>query len=627
MPGAVSIVSGKDFKEKQAITPKDVLDYVPGVFIQPKWGEDSRLSIRGSGLSRNYHLRGVQLTVDGIPLNTADGYGDFQEIDPSAYRFVQIFKGGNALGANTLGGTINFVTPTGYDAARAQASLSAGSFGYHREQASSGGVHGPLDYFITLSHQRQDGYREHSDGRSLRGSANLGYKFNENAETRFYINGNNIRQRIPGEVTRFDALNTPRRAAGINVANDWQRNIDSIHIGNKTTLKFDATTLEFGAFYSNRHLMHPIFEWLDYKYNDYGAFARLVDDRKIGGYRNRFSAGVMVHNGETDAKQYVNGAGAAKGALSSHAKQKSDNINLYAENAFYLRPDLSLVAGMQALFAKRKQDGVYGMFPFLLPATFDRNFTAYTPRIGLVYDLTPRAQIFANVSGSAEVPTFGQGMLTPFANLKVQRATTFEIGTRGREENYTWDITAYHSRLRNELQCVNVAFGACSEENIRRTIHQGIELGGGVAVAKSLFFAGDKLWVNASYTLNDFRFDKDARWGNNQLPGVPRHYVRAELLYKHASGFYIGPNVEWAPEAAYVDNTNTTKTTAYALLGLRAGYDSGKSWSAFVEGKNLTNRRYISSASVVHDFATAGNPNLFNPGNGLSVVGGVNVKW
>ena len=58
---------------------------MPGVFAQPKWGDDTRLSIRGSSLSRNFHLRGVQLYMDGIPINTADGYGDFQEIDPTAY--------------------------------------------------------------------------------------------------------------------------------------------------------------------------------------------------------------------------------------------------------------------------------------------------------------------------------------------------------------------------------------------------------------------------------------------------------------------------------------------------------------------------------------------------------------
>jgi len=41
-------------------------------------GKDSRLSIRGSGLSRYYHLRGLPPNQDGVPLNNADGSADFQ---------------------------------------------------------------------------------------------------------------------------------------------------------------------------------------------------------------------------------------------------------------------------------------------------------------------------------------------------------------------------------------------------------------------------------------------------------------------------------------------------------------------------------------------------------------------
>ena len=85
-PGGVAVVAAEDYKNNSvANTIKDVLGYVPGVFAQPKWGDDTRLSIRGSSLSRNFHLRGVQLYMDGIPINTSDGYGDFQEIDPTAY--------------------------------------------------------------------------------------------------------------------------------------------------------------------------------------------------------------------------------------------------------------------------------------------------------------------------------------------------------------------------------------------------------------------------------------------------------------------------------------------------------------------------------------------------------------
>ena len=134
-----------------ANTIKDILDYVPGVFAQPKWGDDTRLSIRGSSLSRNFHLRGVQLYMDGIPINTADGYGDFQEIDPTAYKYVEVWKGANALqyGANSLGGAINFVIPTGRDPWPNGVSVDMGAFGFKRLQANAGGANGPWDGFVT----------------------------------------------------------------------------------------------------------------------------------------------------------------------------------------------------------------------------------------------------------------------------------------------------------------------------------------------------------------------------------------------------------------------------------------------------------------------------------------------
>ncbi len=61
-----------------ATTCDDALALTLGVFAPPKWGQDTRLSIRGSGLARNFHLRGVRLLQDGIPINQADGSGDFQ---------------------------------------------------------------------------------------------------------------------------------------------------------------------------------------------------------------------------------------------------------------------------------------------------------------------------------------------------------------------------------------------------------------------------------------------------------------------------------------------------------------------------------------------------------------------
>lgn len=633
-PGAVEVVPDTAYKTSTpAVTIKDALDYVPGVWVQPKWGEDSRISIRGSSLSRNFHLRGIQLFMDGIPINTADGYGDFQEIDPTAYRYIEVFKGANAMrfGANSLGGAINFVMPTGYDADLFGARIDVGSFGFHKLSASSGGVHGAADYFITGTWQEQDGFRDHSDGESVRGSMNVGYRLSENMETRFYVNAANVDQRIPGSVTRDAALNDPKAAAPNNIAGDWQRNIDTVRIANKTTIRLmPGTTLELGAFNVDRHLMHPIFQWLDYTYDDYGGFARITDESRIGGFANRLIAGVNLHNGSIDTKQYVNNGG-QKGDLMVDADDEARNFSAYVENHFYVMPNVALVAGTQFLHAARDRDAKVGA------TSGSTEFNLWSPKGGIVWDVDRTWQVFANVSRSAEVPSFGEsvsgppflGLPTiPFYEIKAQRATTYEIGTRGQREDYGWDLAAYRAEIDNELMCFYSAFGNCNVSNADKTVHQGLELGGSVAILKSIIERGpmpDKVWLHAAYTFNDFFFDNDATFGNNELPGAPRHYLRAELLYKHPSGVYFGPNVEWVPEAYYVDSANTLETEAYAIWGAKLGFDNGGPITAYIEGRNLSDEAYIASSSII-DRATP-DSTLFEPGTGRAIYGGVQVKW
>jgi len=629
-PGAVTLVTADDYKTSTvANTIKDVLDYVPGVFVQPKWGDDTRLSIRGSSLSRNFHLRGVQLYMDGIPINTADGYGDFQEIDPTAYKYVEVFKGGNALrfGANSLGGAINFVTPTGRDPFVNGASVDFGAFGFRRLQANAGGTNGPWDGFVTASTQAAEGFRDHSFGQATRMRGNVGYQFSPDFETRFYLNANDVRQRIPGTVTKMSALTTPEAAAPGNISGDQQRNIDTVRLANKTTIRFDNTTVDFGLFGIDRHLMHPIFQWLDYRYQDYGGYVRATDDRMIGGYRNRLIAGVNVINGSIDNQQFAN-IGGQKGALLSSSIDSSKNTAAYVEDSFYFLPNVAAVTGTQLLYATRDR---LARFQSQSGST---EFNIWSPKGGLLWNVDPTWQVYANVSRSAEVPSFGEsasgpGIPTiPFTSILAQTATTYEIGTRGQRPDFKWELTAYHAQIRNELLCLYSAFGNCNVTNADRTMHQGIEAGAGVALFKNVFTRGDqpdKIWLNFAYTFSDFRFDNDPVFGNNLLPGAPRHLLRAELLYKHPSGFYVGPNLEWVPQAYYVDSANTLATEPYAIYGLKAGFDNGGTYSGYIEARNIANKAYIASASII-DRATPTSP-LFEPGTGRAVYAGFKVRW
>jgi iron complex outermembrane receptor protein len=171
-------------------------------------------------------------------------------------------------------------------------------------------------------------------------------------------------------------------------------------------------------------------------------------------------------------------------------------------------------------------------------------------------------------------------------------------------------------------------FGNCSVTNADRTVHQGFEFGLGANVWKSIFVQGDnpdKLWLQMAYTYNDFFFDDDPIFGNNELPGIPPQVMRAELLYKHPSGVFFGPNIEWIPQGYFVDSANSLATDPYTLWGLRLGYERDQNFSFYVEGRNLANKAYIASASIIN--VATPQLALFEPGTGRSVFAGMKMKW
>ena len=74
VPGGTDVVSASDYAHGRASTFSDVFAFSPGVFAQPRFGaEEARLSIRGSGLQRTFHMRGIYLMQDGVPITLADG--------------------------------------------------------------------------------------------------------------------------------------------------------------------------------------------------------------------------------------------------------------------------------------------------------------------------------------------------------------------------------------------------------------------------------------------------------------------------------------------------------------------------------------------------------------------------
>src|SRR5919197_4217789 len=181
VPGGAEVVGPKEIQESRGANLKDVLDFVPGVIVRPRFGaaDESQLSVRGSGLRNNFHLRGINVLIDGFQYGNADGFSDFEALELLSTKYIEVYKGANALrfGANSLGGAINLTTKTGYDAGLVEIRSEAGSFGFLKNQLATGQVYGPFDLYLGFADTELGGFRQHSDQERQRLYSTYGYRF------------------------------------------------------------------------------------------------------------------------------------------------------------------------------------------------------------------------------------------------------------------------------------------------------------------------------------------------------------------------------------------------------------------------------------------------------------------
>jgi iron complex outermembrane receptor protein len=654
IPGGVDVIDAETYKRGKATTLKDVLDYSPGVFVQPRFGaEEARISIRGSGIQRTFHGRGLKLMQDGVPVNIADGGFDFQAIEPLVAKAVEVYRGANALqfGSTTLGGAINFISPTGYDASPLTARAEFGSFGTVRGLLSSGGVSGKNDYFLSLSHLSQDGFRDHSKQNNQRLFANVGHRFNDQLETRFYLTLALTDSELPGNLTKAQLEANPRQAqrnAGVKIFDyidsNWKRDFDLLRLANKTTWQDGDQKLTFTSFWSRKDLHHPILFVIDQMTNDFGAGIRYDNTAELAGHANRFTLGLTPTWAYIDDERHDNVRG-RKGTKRASMQQRALNFDVFAEDQFWMTKSLAVTVGTQLSYAERSNQNA----AVLANKAFNdnQNWWGFSPKLGLLFQPDSNTQVFANISRSFEPPSFGElvgskllfqpptGLYlasTPAVALQAQTATTAELGSRGTRGAFQWDAAYYFSWLDNELLEFQIAPGVGQTKNAEKTIHQGIELGLGFdflhsdsAEAPAAKSTRDKLVLQTHYLWNNFRYNNDATYGNGPLAGIPEHYVRTDLTYSTPSGFYVGPNIEWVPQGYRVDAKGTLFTDPYFLVGARAGFRRATGWSVYVEGRNLADKHYAATTGVVSDATSS--PAQFLPGDGRAFYVGFEFRW
>jgi iron complex outermembrane receptor protein len=618
--GGVGIVDGESYRSGRVSTLTDALGLAPGVFVQSRFGaEEARVSIRGSGLQRTFHGRGLRVLQDGAPINLADGGFDMQSLEPLAARYIEVYRGANALeyGAATLGGAINFVSPTGHDLGATQARIELGSFGYQRSQASLGAAGEQLDGVMSLSSFVQDGFREHAEQETYRAFGNLGWRASEALENRLYLAHVRTRSALPGALTFAQFAADPAQANPGNIALDQRRDFELSRLSGMLAWQpSDGQRLQFSAFYSDKQLDHPIFQVLLQDSRDRGLDLRWRMEGTLAGRPNVLVAGLSYSRGDTRDDRFRN-VGGARGARTAQSDQMADNRELYIENQWQFAERFTLATGVQALRARRDLRDLFRAGG--IDRSFATRYSGSSPKLGLRYAASAGTTLFANLSDSREPPSFGELAGGPgITQVDQQRGRTLELGLRHRSDILEIDAAAYRARLRDELLALTDAAGnPLGTINADRTIHQGLELGVAWQFAETLR-------LDANYLYNDFRFDNDAVFGNNDLAGVPPQLLRAQLRWTPSPRFSLTPGLEWSPQRSFIDHANTLAAPGYTVFHLRAGFDLGASWRLFADLRNLTDRSYVATTGVVANAAGRDGAYLL-PGDGRGVF--VGLQW
>jgi len=644
IPGGTETVDSERYLTGRASTFADTFFLSPGVVAQSRFGSDeARISIRGSGLQRAFHGRGIRLLQDGIPLNLADGGFDMQSVDPLAASHINIWRGGNALsnGSTTLGGAIDYLSHTGLSAPGYSARAEAGSYEYFRARFAAGITEGSSDLYFSLSHASQNGFRDHAEQSAQRFFTNFGIRRRDDLETRFYLTAIHTDSDLPGSLTKAEMEANPRQADGSifgSLRFDNRRDYELFRFANKTTLRDGNNTWDFTAGYTYKDLDHPITPFagvIDQLSNDLAFGTVFTNTDELGGRENRFRSGLSFTYGNTTNSVFLNNLG-ARGALRNRDDQTATNLEGFMENRHQLTDELSFTAALAAAYSTRENDREFSnpvaTPPFYTPpapgaqTTYDASYANIAPSLGLLHE-KDGIQWFAGISRSFEPPSFSEAVTSNIAR-DAQTANTIEAGTRGARSFAKWDATVYYSQVKDELLTLTDPLTLVSTtKNADDTIHYGIELGAELDLLGTSWIeenAAHRLVFRTAYTYGSFEFDGDPTYGDNDIAGLPPHLVRGELLWENSEGYYAGPTFEWVPVKSFIDHRNTFAADPYALLGFKFGRRVSEGISWFVEAKNLTDEIYAGTHGVI-DNAGGTDQRQFLPGDGRSVFAG--LEW
>ena len=646
-PVAISSISSKVIQDAKPITVDQVLNKVSGVYMVNLGNEQHSMSIRQPMTTKSLFL----YLEDGIPIRTTGlfNHNALLEINMAAVRNIEVIKGPSSslYGSEAIGGVVNFITSAPTAITVAKLSVQGNNIGYKRAELQTSFTRGKWGFALSGYHaNKQNSFIEYTDFHKTNFTGRIDYRFTNKTSLVNSITLLNYYSDMTGGIDSARFVNksfgsnytfTYRKVNAIRyrstLTHNWNENSRTTtsvvyrdnNIGQNPaySIKEDYRRDANGTWIGKKTLAHG--EINEIGFNSYSL---IVQHRQnllwkksviIGGLNADISPSGYAAQYIRVSKDTVSNVYSGYEATDSTLTHYKSDINNYAA---FINFEFSPVEKLRIVTSIRYDLFHYIFDNHLQPSSFSgspdttNNFKRISPKIGLTYNISARAGLYANYSEGfvpPQVTEMYKGVKVP--TLKPSVFYNYEIGGWAEliKGKLNADISLYKLEGTDEIISVKMDDGSSQNMNAGKTLHKGIEFGLNGNPVKNV-----SIRFSSAYSQHRFItfIEKGTSYNGHAMNGAPGWMHNAEIWYKPAivKGLRLG--IEWQKISSYyMDPLNTVKYEGYNVFHLRAGY-KWRVMELWVNVMNVTDKyyAYTSSKSNSGYNYTPAEPRNFNMG-------------
>ena len=647
-PLTVGVVKEKEIGNVKPSHPSEIMNRVPGVWINTTAGEGHQTAIRQPLTTNPVYL----FLEDGIPIRSTGffNHNALYEVNIPGAERIEVTKGPSTAlyGSDAIGGTINVLTRPSPLKPEMEINPEAGSYGWYRLLASGGGTRGNDGLRLDLNTTHADGWRERSgyDRQSvtLRWDRVLG----ATARAKTIVAFSNIDQKTGGSsgLLKADFESRP----WYNYQTFDFRKVKAFRVSTEVEKEFGEDTLFSAIPYFRWNEMDLLPGWAIFRvgqnYFGYDSTTRFYSlglllkyRRDFKPLRSRVIAGVDFDYSPGDYfERRIQAVRNSDNKFVSYSYAANTDNNYDFDVTFkgispYVQLESSPVEKMRLTAGARYDNLSYDYETHLAPntnrpASADRSFSHLSPKAGLTYEFSKNVSGFISYNHAFRVPSSSDlfrgnnGSAATAVNLKPIKADSYEIGVRGGFGGLlTFNASAYLMEKKDDLVDFTVATNLRERRNAGETEHKGIEIGIGVLPLREIEVATSYSYAVHKY--KDYRASSAADFSGKEMKQAPRVIANTRLDYKPAllKGGLV--ELEWVRLGSYwLDDANTEKYGGHDLLNVRASYRFSPQWEIYAKLLNVADKLYAESASK-----GGSDPAQFAPGQPRTFFAGLIYRW